>query len=55
MTKLPNLQTGPGRGAGDEFVHPNPEHPPAVVALYRCYARLTIPAAGCDRPAEACP
>ncbi|HEY0165663.1 MAG TPA: hypothetical protein VGB75_01355 [Jatrophihabitans sp.] len=26
MTKLPNPQPPPGRGASDEFVHPNLEH-----------------------------
>jgi hypothetical protein len=26
MTKLPNPRTRPGRGASDEFVHPNLEH-----------------------------
>jgi hypothetical protein len=26
MTKLPNPQTRPGRGASDEFVHPNLQH-----------------------------
>jgi hypothetical protein len=36
MTKLPHPQTRPGRGASDEFVHPNLEHPhPPVAALHR--------------------
>jgi hypothetical protein len=40
MTKLPNLPPRPGRGASDEFVHPEPEAPhPVVAALHRRYAR----------------
>jgi hypothetical protein len=32
MTKLPNLQTRPGRGASDEFARPEPGAPHPVVA-----------------------
>jgi hypothetical protein len=53
MTKLPNPEHRPARGASDEFVHPEsgaPHSCSGCAALALC--GLTNPAAGCDRPAE---